>query len=67
MRTPVNARQANALGQLLSTMPAAFDLDPMGTPGEPGPLLIDFDRLTVRIDEAGVCCLVDAELIGAVS
>lgn len=66
MRTPLTDKQAHALGHLLSTMPAACEIDPLGNPGQEGPMLVDFDRLSVVVTEAGVCCLHDAEWIGAV-
>jgi hypothetical protein len=65
-RFPVNEKQANALALLLSSMPARFDFDALGNPGQEGPLLVDFDTLAVRVEETGICTLVEADFVGSV-
>lgn len=66
MRVEINARQASALERLFSAASNACVLSPLGNPGDNGPLFVDLGTLSVIVTEAGVCCLHDAEWIGAV-
>lgn len=64
MRHPVNEAQASTLAQLLASRPGAFTFDALGTPGQEGPVLVDYDAVGFVIDTDGVCCLLEPVAAG---
>ena len=61
MRTPIPAAQARTLAELvILSDDADLELDPLGDPGKPGPLLVELgERLQLSISEAGICSIPD--------